>query len=98
MKRANTVMKEIIAFVTQDGILDDVSFKKNVVMKNDPRFGNFKYCKGAEAILQYDGGSLYSIMSGEFGWGLRDAIQKIARDAGYYLEAGTNVYSGLYKN
>lgn len=53
-------------------------------------------CSG-ELIVVYDGGYLYSVMNGEFGWKSKEKLDNLLRAEGLYLEDCTNWYSALYE-
>jgi hypothetical protein len=54
------------------------------------------YGTSGELVVVYDGGYLYSVMNGEFGWSSQTKLNDLLQAEGLYLEQSTNWYSALY--
>lgn len=55
-----------------------------------------RYCLGAELIIVHDRGDLHTLLGGE-DTESSGILDDLLREEGYYLEAGTDWYHGLYK-
>ena len=55
------------------------------------------YCTKSEAVIVFDGSSMYYMLNG-MGYGrLNDEFYEFLQSEGYYLELGCAWYGGLYK-
>ena len=55
-----------------------------------------KYGTGSELVVVYDGGDLYSVMSGEFGYEGEEEIGRRLEEIGVYLEPCTSWCAAVY--